>query len=197
MVQCLICTLNVTADLYSLGSIKRKTRMKNREKVAVFVLCLSWLKWKEEREWREEVAGRWWLASCWGVLLSFTVLTEGPLPLDHNWVPGHMRSRDPYATDTLCFGECHQTSRDNSQNIWIMHQLLESHLMSWCKGVFLCAKHVEKQLSSGCTLMSRWSWGTAKAKYPYLTEIQSFQKKKRCGFRFMFSHVVHQWNERD
>lgn len=49
MVHCLFCTLNVIADLYSLGSIKRKTRMKNREKIAVFVLYLLWVKKKRRK----------------------------------------------------------------------------------------------------------------------------------------------------
>lgn len=49
MVRCLICTLNATADLYSLGLIKRSTRMKIRvSRLFIFLPSACEIKREEE-----------------------------------------------------------------------------------------------------------------------------------------------------
>lgn len=83
MVCCSICGVNATADLYSLGLIKRNTRIKIT-KTTVFILLPSAREMKREEE-SEGEKGQEGDGQCpaEAVLMSFPVLTEKLLTPDH------------------------------------------------------------------------------------------------------------------
>lgn len=104
MVHCLICTLNVTADLYSFGSIKRKTGMKNSEPESCSVCPLPSVgemkreEGSEGKKWQEDDGQ----GTATAVLLSFPVLTEALLPLDPMLATSKLHARASEIKRPMC-----------------------------------------------------------------------------------------------
>lgn len=101
MVHCLICTLNVTADLYGFGSIKRKTGMKNSEPESCSIcplLSVGEMKREEGKKWQQDDGQ----GTAMAVLLSFPVLTEALLPLDHKQATSKLHARASETKRPMC-----------------------------------------------------------------------------------------------
>lgn len=176
MARCLICTLNATADLYSLGLIKRNTRMKIRESEEYSVYSPALCMWNEKggREQSEEGAGRWWPVSCWGCP---NVL---PCPnreaVDSGPQAGHIQITCQGIWDQ----EIHMWFPASGNARGAVSAIVEiSNLGTGSSCQKITLRHDRKQfffvekVCSGCILANWWSWGVAEAKRPFLITIQS------------------------